>query len=400
MRKLIFLTNEYPGGSGEQFIENEIEYFSQFDEVTIVPLNNIYSDFNKRELPKVCRLIIYKKCGKPTLLKNLLTNIDMYGEIIPFLSNYRRLRRVLDFSFRSFNLVNSINFDNYSDNDEVLVYSYWYKQSAVSAAIIAKKLREKGVRARSISRAHGYDFDESRAEDGFLPFRKFLLKNLDCIYPVCEINREVMLRQYSLSDSIKIKTAYLGVKEQNIISACQTPHVILSCSNLIPLKRVHLIAEALMLNDKEITWFHIGFGEELNRILDYKLPKNINFIHLGKLKNEDVLNFYKENKISIFINVSSIEGLPVSMQEALSFGVPIIGPDNGGIKELYNGRNGILLNSNPTPLEISDAINFILETEKYSEMISASLQMYNDKFNAEKNYKAFIEENIHLLNNQ
>lgn len=46
----------------------------------------------------------------------------------------------------------------------------------------------------------------------------------------------------------------------------------------------------------------------------------------------------------MFINVSSSEGLPVSIMEACSFGIPIIATNVGGTAEIVQaGVNGILL---------------------------------------------------------
>ena len=56
-----------------------------------------------------------------------------------------------------------------------------------------------------------------------------------------------------------------------------------------------------------------------------------------------------------FITTSSTEGLPVSIQEAMAAGIPIIGTNVGGIPEMIDG-NGVLLSANPSNKEVAEAI--------------------------------------------
>ena len=45
------------------------------------------------------------------------------------------------------------------------------------------------------------------------------------------------------------------------------------------------------------------------------------------------------------MNVSESEGIPVSIMEASSFGIPVIATNVGGVGEIVeNGYNGLLLN--------------------------------------------------------
>lgn len=50
---------------------------------------------------------------------------------------------------------------------------------------------------------------------------------------------------------------------------------------------------------------------------------------MGYIANKDLLDWYKTNKPSIFINVSSSEGVPVSIMESMSCGIPTIATDVG-----------------------------------------------------------------------
>ena len=88
-------------------------------------------------------------------------------------------------------------------------------------------------------------------------------------------------------------------------------------------------------------WTHIGEGNLKAKIEKYcsELIPQSNFKFLGQLTNAEVIDYYLSNNIDLFINTSSYEGIPVSIMEAQSFGVPVIATDVGGNTESV--RNGI-----------------------------------------------------------
>ena len=145
-----------------------------------------------------------------------------------------------------------------------------------------------------------------------------------------------------------------------------------------------------------IKWVHFGDGREkkkLTRLSETKLGDNINWEFKGRVSNSDVLNWYQENKPSIFINVSSSEGIPVSIMEAMSFGVPCISTDVGASSEIVNKQNGKLISSNPKKDELIEAINYFrnLPDVDYQSYSSAAYETWEKKYNAERNYKRFTE---------
>ena len=78
---------------------------------------------------------------------------------------------------------------------------------------------------------------------------------------------------------------------------------------------------------------------------------------MGNIPNERLLNYYRDSYYDIFLNVSTSEGLPVSIMEAMSFGIPCIATDVGGTKEIVDHTiNGVLLHEDSSPERIKDAI--------------------------------------------
>ncbi len=78
--------------------------------------------------------------------------------------------------------------------------------------------------------------------------------------------------------------------------------------------------------------------------------------------------------------------------EAMSYGIPIIARDVGGISEaVYNQRNGILLNKDFSIDELLDAIKQIIYYKDIEKMKLESKSIFRKKFKLEENYSEFIK---------
>lgn len=118
----------------------------------------------------------------------------------------------------------------------------------------------------------------------------------------------------------------------------------------------------------------------------------IDYRFYGNISNKKILEYYNNNHIDCFLMPSEYEGLPVSIMEAESAGIPIIATDVGGIQEMIDG-NGILMASNPSIEEFANAIVDILkcsESDK-STMRKKSRLIWEDKFDAECRAKLFVK---------
>ena len=153
-----------------------------------------------------------------------------------------------------------------------------------------------------------------------------------------------------------------------------------------------------MISNKRIHWVHFGSGVLLNemKLLANKKIKSssVTFEFKGKVHNYEVHKYYRDYIVDLFINVSSSEGVPVSIMEAMSWSVPCIASDVGGNSEIVNEDNGFLLGSNPKIEAIAKKI------ERYCELTQDNRNAYRknafftwkNKFNAAKNYSNFSKE--------
>ena len=134
---------------------------------------------------------------------------------------------------------------------------------------------------------------------------------------------------------------------------------IFSCSSIIPLKRVNLIGEAVVKLSFPVKWIHIGGGKQLESIKKKFLnsPKNITICFTGQVNNKEVRKYFVDKPADLFINVSITEGVPISIMEAMSAGIPVFATDVGGTSEIVNSENGKLLPADLTPEYLAEQIS-------------------------------------------
>jgi glycosyltransferase involved in cell wall biosynthesis len=110
----------------------------------------------------------------------------------------------------------------------------------------------------------------------------------------------------------------------------------------------------------------------MKELADELLPKNILYNFLGFLPTNEVYLYYKNKPIDVFLNVSASEGLPVSIMEAQSCGIPVIATAVGGTPEIVNEKVGILLSPNPTPEEIGSTIEYLIDNSEIAKQMRYS----------------------------
>ena len=276
---------------------------------------------------------------------------------------------------------------------EIYAYSYWANDAAVAVALA----RKRGLVRRATARAHGWDVYTSRPEVGFLPFRDFLAEHLDTLAFVSADGRRFF------ENSVRRSRATLDVMPLGTPGVVSAPLgrsdslTVISCSSLIPLKRIGLMATALMQVPHAIRWVHVGDGPEraLVESICSAPPRGVEITLMGQIPHEQVIETWRRLRPWALINVSSTEGLPVSMMEAMSLGIPVVGTRVGGVPEIVNpGVNGYLLSANPDPGEIVSAIDTVarLRDSDFEVLARGAWQTWNEQFRADRNYARFVDK--------
>lgn len=138
------------------------------------------------------------------------------------------------------------------------------------------------------------------------------------------------------------------------------PLRLLFVGRLSKVKRIDLIIRAIKNCDINCVLTIVGDGEENNElhklVTDLKIQDRVKFI--GKVRPETVKKYMMDN--DILIMNSSLEGKPMTIIEALSYGMPIVTTPVGGIPSLVqNNKNAVFTNG--TEKEIVNAIKKIME---------------------------------------
>lgn len=251
---------------------------------------------------------------------------------------------------------------------------------------------------KCIGRAHGIDLYEYRDPADYLPFRKYIMENIDEIYTISMDGYNYLYERYPFAND-KIQVARLGTNDYGVESFRSRETLsIVSCSRVEKIKRIDRIIKALAkINSINIKWTHIGDGSLLpgiKNLAECTLPPNIQTKFVGNLENSKIYEVYKKNYFDIFINVSYDEGLPVAIMEASSFGIPVIATDVGGTSEIVeNGYNGWLI-----PRDYDDSIlcDLLLAYHRMEDNDKQIVRenarcKWENGFNQEINYRKFVD---------
>lgn len=276
---------------------------------------------------------------------------------------------------------------------DAIFYDYWFQNSTLALAV----LRDRGVIRCALSRAHGFDvFDFRWGDLGRVPFREYKAECLDAVFSVSELGAGYLREKVGPSGG-KVHLSRLGVElPPSYPRERPDPPLVVSCSKVIPLKRVHLIPEALRESGRRLHWVHFGDGEESRRVeaAAASLPETVTWELRGWVDNSELRDFYATHAVSAFLSLSMFEGVPVSMMEAQSFGVPIVAPAVGGVPELVPPEAGVLVPPDASMARIGEALAGALDPGRFDPDRIRSI--FASRFDAATNYGEFADSVLSL----
>lgn len=408
-RCAILITTGFPFAGGEPYLEAEIPVLAQaFTRVLIfaiglspdatahLPLPENVTAFNCARAGRRLNRLRDLACGLPAVFR--LPDLPEEDRREAGASPARRLflgyflSRVRRHTAEITDMLADTDFSAY---DDVIVYGYWLFAAAVCAAYLCPVLGERGARqVHVISRAHGYDLYAYANRLGYLPCRTALLQSLDAVFP-CSDDGAAYLKEKYPAFADKTEPAFLGT-DGGVLTDGSADGVfrILTCARTVPLKRLDLLSYALRTlgADQPVEWTHIGDGPSLPKLrkIARTFPDGVTARFTGMLAHEDVLRFYREHPVDLFVLVSSREGLPVSVMEALSFGVPAVVTDVGGCTELIrDGENGYVLPRETSPAQIAQTLRRAMADG--DRLRGSAFDTWQSRFAARENYLRFVQ---------
>lgn len=279
--------------------------------------------------------------------------------------------------------------------EDTVVYAFWLFHSAHGFALAKRRIKALKV----VARAHGADLYEARHTPGYIPFRPRSLYLIDGVYPDSDAGL-VYLQGKWPELSAHFAAARLGTSTPKRFAAASGDGTlrIVSCSSLTAVKRVGLLAVGIaelarQRPDLQIEWNHFGDGplrQEIEALARKVLPAQVRWHLHGHVPVKTVMTWYGEHPVDVFVNVSSSEGTPVSIMEAISCGIPVVATGVGGNREIVQSENGIALAENPTAADLAAALaRFADDRDGARALREGSLRQWRARYAAEVNFPRF-----------
>lgn len=221
---------------------------------------------------------------------------------------------------------------------------------------------------KTVYTVHGFD-TILKANKIFLPLEKILTIITRSIVAVSfydqrrlranKIHAEII---YNGSRDVNDRKTQINTNKKSIVCVAR----------MAPPKRFDIFLDTAKLLP-QYDFFWIGNKNPFQE----RLPDNVRL--LGEVKNaaETLSNF------SLFMLPSDYEGLPISIIEAISVGLPTVASNVGGVSELLEGECGIAVENDPQ--RFSEAIVKIIEDNSvYHDMKAACRRKFEQTLSAEK----------------
>ena len=273
---------------------------------------------------------------------------------------------------------------------------------------IIRKIVGDPVWERAYSKAKiSESFDEFQVKNyGFsISFQKkvrsFSIKKSDIVVTPSQHLKNFILN-LGFKNKIEIINNGVFIPEENTNIFTNDQINITIVSRLVSHKNIEKIIKAISdLNSPLINLNIIGDGPELNQLQKISLESNNkdNIIFHGKLNRDDINHIFL--KSDIYIQASNYEGLPHSLLEAMSYGIPVLCTPVGECKEILgNEDRGYILDLPVSKNNIKSKINEIIgekniannKGERGKDFITEKYNLTNS-FNLYKNlFTRLLEE--------
>lgn len=377
VERIVLVTEGYPYGGEKSFVETELLELLKLYDVSIIAI--IDEDKKKENADKVKELIkktndnlyhelkvydISLKLGWKDYIKSFflwILDIRIIVEKKSIFTKKNQLVRKIWESMKYYGKARKFlkwfNHIEISNLDKTIFYTYWHLYTTLGFCFLKNIHPELKITTRT----HGFDLYDEVYKNGYRqPFREFMDEYINRFYFISKKGKEYYLNRNGFKENeSKYKVSYLGCKAHLDVGRFGTNEDmrpikennekntfrIVSCSNIIPVKNIRLMIDGISLashekKEKTIEWVHFGdgvLGEDIRKYAEEVFDKleNVKYKFMGRTDNDIIHNYYLNNKVDCFINTSLSEGLPVSILEAMSYGIPIICTDVGGSREVF-----------------------------------------------------------------
>ncbi len=405
-RNILVLTSRFPFEGGEYFLETEVKYWREVDGVKVYILPFFQTE-GIREYPKWVDLkngVSKRNTRFDRVFFLIMASMTpIFWREILALTRDRNLKianvvRALLTVSRVYQAKKTLEFLSREIGGIDLVYSYWNGTFAYAAAL----LRKKGLVRQLVTRTHGSDLYKYALKNEYMPIKAQLVNYFDVVAAVSAGGCDYYRKQYPILTS-KVIVSRLGVEiDGRLASASESNQLsIVSVSNCLKIKRLEIIAAAVLIfavrnPTIDVKWTHIGDGPTLESVEELwrngaATVANATALFTGRLSNRAVINLLAEEPCDLVVNASASEGIPVSLMEAMSLGIPAVAPQIGGIPELVSPSCGYLLPPMPTAQDVANGFQWGFLSAKSPKLRKAAADCIVKEYSASRVYSDFYD---------
>ena len=263
---------------------------------------------------------------------------------------------------------------------------------------IIRKIVGDPVWERAYSKAKiSESFDEFQVKNyGFsISFQKkvrsFSIKKSDIVVTPSQHLKNFILN-LGFKNKIEIINNGVFIPEENTNIFTNDQINITIVSRLVSHKNIEKIIKAISdLNSPLINLNIIGDGPELNQLQKISLESNNkdNIIFHGKLNRDEINHIFLNS--DIYIQASNYEGLPHSLLEAMSYGIPVLCTPVGECKEILgNEDRGYILDLPVSKNNIKSKISEIIgEKNIANKKGERGKDFINEKYNLTNSFNLY-----------
>ena len=263
---------------------------------------------------------------------------------------------------------------------------------------IIRKIVGDPVWERAYSKAKiSESFDEFQVKNyGFsISFQKkvrsFSIKKSDIVVTPSQHLKNFILN-LGFKNKIEIINNGVFIPEENTNIFTNDQINITIVSRLVSHKNIEKIIKAISdLNSPLINLNIIGDGPELNQLQKISLESNNkdNIIFHGKLNRDEIDHIFLNS--DIYIQASNYEGLPHSLLEAMSYGIPVLCTPVGECKEILgNEDRGYILDLPVSKNNIKSKISQIIgEKDIANKKGERGKDFINEKYNLTNSFNLY-----------
>lgn len=380
--KIAVISSSAPYGKGESFVIDEVNAIAALGhEVLLIPTQIRRGNPNRFELHDRVRL-----CAQASFSFRVLTGFCLYALRYPM-----RL-------FSMFRLVSDKSLCNSLKNYLVLPKALWLSKHLGQENIEhihVHWLTTSATLAMLISRLMGVQWS-STAHRGDIVADNLLEKKFGDASFIRFISTSgvALAKARANIAEKKIHVLHLGVSIPDVEDCVENPHLqfvekpftIVCPANLAPVKGHHCLLEALakLKSARKVQLILAGDGDLRDKLSSQTKKTGVQeqVLFKGHVPHSELLSWYRKKLVDLVVLPSLDlgnglhEGIPVSLMEAMSYGIPVISTRTGGIPELLEDEQrhlefGVMVeggNSDELACAIDKMVDAVAARKKWAEM--------------------------------